>query len=96
MCFSKPQITVNTHIHSSGGCRVQEVVTGAYYMGRNGPHNTTVVLAPLRRQGRSSKSTYRKSTVSKSVSRSEAEKNKIRNARLVKLGGHDKANAGSL
>ena len=53
MCFSKPQITVNTHIHSSGGCRVQEVVTGAYYMGRNGPHNTTVVLAPLRRRSAS-------------------------------------------
>ena len=65
-------------------------------MGSNGPHNTTVVLPPLRRQGRSSKSTYRKSTVSKSVLRSEAEKNKIRNARLVMLGGQDKANAGSL
>ena len=94
MClWSKPPV-INVQIGSSH--RIQEVVTGAYYMGRNGPHNTTVVLPPLRRQGRSSKSTYRKSTVSKSVLRSEAEKNKIRNARLVKLGGHDKANAGSL
>ncbi len=94
MCkWSKPPV-INVQIGSSH--RIQQVVTRAYDMGRNGPYNTTVVLPPLRRQGRSSKSTYRKSTVSKSVSRSEAEKNKIRNARLVMLGGQDKANAGSL
>lgn len=94
MClWSKPPV-INVQIGSSH--RIQQVVTRAYDMGRNGPYNTTVVLPPLHRQGRSSKSTYRKSTVSKSVLRSEAEKNKIRNARLVKLGGHDKANAGSL
>ena len=94
MClWSKPPV-INVQIGSSH--RIQQVVTRAYDMGRNGPYNTTVVLPPLRRQGRSSKSTYRKSTVSKSVLRSEAEKNKIRNARLVMLGGQDKANAGSL
>ena len=91
MCWWPKPPVINVQVGSN--YRIQQVVTRAYDMGRNGPYNTTVVLPPLHRQGRSSKSTYRKSTVSK---RSEAEKNKIRNARLVKLGGHDKANAGSL
>ena len=64
-------------------------------MGRNGPHNTTF-RAPWRRRGRKTTSAARKRTVSKPTSPSEAAKIKMRNARLVKLGGHDEANAGSL
>jgi hypothetical protein len=50
----------------------------------------------LAASGPKTTSAARKRTVSKPTSPSEAAKIKMRNARLVKLGGHDEANAGSL